>query len=86
VSVAVFLKYAHEYCPVRLKLLSFELIVTHAQANVTCPAPNCSKFIIVHTANATDAFVGIVRVIAAALVNVITLPASPITKVYVVPV
>jgi hypothetical protein len=56
-------------------------MVTHAHHTVTTHAPKLSRFITTHTANAVTALVGIVKAIAAALLNVTTLPLSPKTNV-----
>ena len=61
-------------------------MVTPAQDIVTAPAPSCDKSICVPVGNATEAFVGIVRVIAEALLSVTNLLWSVSTRVYVVPV
>ena len=56
-------------------------MVTHAHQTVTTHAHRDSKFIIVQVAKATEAFVGIVNAIAAALLSVTTFHASVNTRV-----
>ena len=85
--VAVFLRYAPEYCPVIFKFHPLEFTVTpDCNHTVTCQAPNCSNIITTHTAKASFALVGTVRVVAHAFVSVISFQASHNTGVYDVPV
>ena len=80
-SVAVLISVAPTYCPLSVLFPSRLLIVTQAHPTVTAPKPSCDMSICVPTGKATEAFVGIVRVIAAAFVRVTSLLASVSTRV-----
>jgi hypothetical protein len=70
VFTAVFTKEAHTYCQFKDLFHHLEFIVTQAHQTVTFQAHFCCKSICVHIGKAVTAFVGIVAVIAAALLNV----------------
>ena len=71
------------YCPaVFVSLLLFTTVTPVPADIVTCPAPFCTS----RQLNPSPRPVSIVTVIVLPLFNVTTLPLSPATSVYVVPV
>ena len=73
VSVAFFMRDPPTYCPASDLFVQNEFIVTPAPETVTFPAPSCDISICVPIGKATEAFVGMVRVIAEAFVRVTSL-------------
>ena len=72
---------APEYWAASLSLAPNARMVTPAPATVTYPAPYCRRSMRVQMGKATLALVGMVSVIAAALLNVTSFPASDSARV-----
>jgi hypothetical protein len=80
-SVALLTRAHDDHCALSFRVGVALTVVPDAPAMVVCPAPVCKTLIWVPTENATEASVGIVRVLAAALDISINFEASVRTKV-----